>query len=200
VEPASIEDDPQRPNWRAATLADLSEIALAEGDLDRAWRYAEESVAAGGGPRVHLDFAEIALRRGDLQSAAERAMEALTELEVGSFNYACGLELLGESARRAGDEGRARERFSEGLRRFSDLNDAGGVADCLDGLGRLAADRADSDHAALLFGAAEQLRETWSRMPIRSDIPFPEVPEAAPAAGRALSLHEAVERALASID
>jgi hypothetical protein len=44
---ASVQGDLQRPNWRAATSADLCEIALDQGDLARARSYAEQSAAAG---------------------------------------------------------------------------------------------------------------------------------------------------------
>ena len=43
--------DLERPNWHVATLADLSEVALDEGDSDQARAYADESAAAGGGQR-----------------------------------------------------------------------------------------------------------------------------------------------------
>jgi hypothetical protein len=53
---ASVQGDLQRPNWKAATLADLCEIALDQGDFSAARGYAEQSAAAGGGARVALCF------------------------------------------------------------------------------------------------------------------------------------------------
>ena len=193
---ASLEEEPVRPNWKAATLADLCEIALDQGDLARARAYAEASAAAGGGPRAVLCFAELALRDGDLRAAESQGLAALADLDVGAFNHATGLEILGETARRWGDEELARERFSAALRSFDAIGDGGGVADCLDGLSRLAAARGDGVRAGRLGGAAERLRETRGRRPIRADAPPPDAPRSAREEGRALGLEEAVEYAL----
>jgi len=196
----AVEGDLQRPNWRAATLADLCEIALDQGHLARARDYAEQCAAAGGGARADLCFAELALRAGDLGSAESRGLAALAELEPGAFNHACVLELLGEAARRAGDEAGAQDRFSEALRSFATLADGGGIADSLEGLSRLAAASGDGERAGRLLGAAQRLRETRGRRPIRTDLPVAAVPDAALAAGRALTLEEAVDYALRSND
>jgi predicted ATPase/class 3 adenylate cyclase len=192
---ASVQGELQRPNWRAAILADLCEIALDRGDLAAARSYAEQSAAAGGGARVALCFAELALRLGDLSSAEANGLAALAGLEEGAFNHACAVELLGETARRSGEDARARDRFREALRSFSELADGGGIADCLDGLARLAASH-DLAYAGRLRGAAERLRETRGRRPIRADEPFPVVPDSAREEGRALTLEQAVDHAL----
>ena len=196
---AGVQDDPQRPNWKAATLADLCEIALDRGDFTGARAYAEQSAAAGGGARVDLCFAELALRVGDLPSAESHGLAALADLEEGAFNHATGLEILGEAARRSGDEVRAGDRFRDALRSFAALGDGGGIADCLDGLSRLAV-AGDEIRAGRLRGAAERLRETRGRRPIRADLPLPEVPDSAREEGRALTLEEAVDDALGSAD
>ncbi|HSL64855.1 MAG TPA: adenylate/guanylate cyclase domain-containing protein [Gaiellaceae bacterium] len=193
---ASVQGELLRPNWRAATLADLAEVAVEQGDLERARRYAEQCAAAGGGARAALCFAELALHEGDLAAAEAHGLAAVAELQEGAFNHACGLEILGETARRAGDAARARDRFRAALRAFAALADAGGVADCLDGLARLAAAVGDGERAGRLRGAAERLRETRGRRPIRADVPFPDVPGGARAAGGALTLEQAVEEAL----
>jgi tetratricopeptide (TPR) repeat protein len=193
---ASVQGELLRPNWRAATLADLAEVAVEQGDLERARRYAEQCAAAGGGARAELCFAELVLHEGDLAAAEAHGLAAVAELQEGAFNHACGLEILGETARRAGDAARAHDRFRAALRSFAALADAGGVADCLDGLARLAAGDGDGERAGRLRGAAERLRETRGRRPIRADVPFPDVPGAARAAGSALTLEQAVEEAL----
>jgi len=100
---ASVQGDLRRPNWKAATLADLCEIALDQRDFARARSYAAQSAAAGGGARAALCFAELALRVGDLGSAESNGLAALADLEEGAFNHACALEMLGETARRSGD-------------------------------------------------------------------------------------------------
>jgi predicted ATPase/class 3 adenylate cyclase len=193
---ASVQSEVQRPNWKAATLADLCEIALDQGDLALARRYAEESAAAGAGARAFLCFAELALRLGDLAAAEASGLSALSELDEGAFNHACGLEILGETARRSGDETRARDRFCDALRSFADLGDGGGIADCLDGLARLAAAAGDAKPAGRLLGAAQRLRETRGRRPIRADVPLPDVPASARDEGRAMTLEAAVDYAL----
>lgn len=194
-----MQGDLQRPNWKAGTLADLCEIALDQGDFARARRYAEQSAAAGAGARANLCFAELAVREGDLASAESNGLAALADLDEGAFNHACGLEILGETARRSGDAARARDRFTDGLRSFAELGDGGGIADCLDGLSRLAAAAGDSDRAGCLRGAADRLRENRGRRPIRTDAPLPDVPDAAREEGRAMTLDEAVDYALSSV-
>jgi predicted ATPase/class 3 adenylate cyclase len=193
---ASAPGDAQRPNWRAATLADLSEIALEQGDFAAARRYAEESAAVGGGARVALCFAELALRLGELTEAESYGLVALAGHGEGSFNHACGLEILGEAARRSGDVMLARRRFHDGLQSFAELGDGGGMGDCLDGLARISAAAGDSERAGRLAGAAERLRGERGRRPIRSDVPLPDAPESARDEGRAMSLDEVLDYAL----
>jgi predicted ATPase len=191
-----VDAAPQRPNSRAATLADLAEIWVDCGDFAQARRYAQLSRDAGHGVRASLAFAEIALREGDLPEVEREAGAALAQLDEGSFNHACALEIAGEAARRAGDDVIAVDRFAAGLRSFAGLGDGGGTADCLEGLARLAASAGDEVRAGTLLGSAERLREVWGRRPIRADVPPPAVPSAARQAGRALTLDEAVEEAL----
>jgi len=61
---------------------------------------------------------------------------------------------------------------------------------------RAALDAAGDDlRAGRLHGAAQGLRERRGRRPIRADLPFPEVPDAARDEGAAMSLDEAVDYA-----
>ena len=83
-----------------------------------------------------------------------------------------------------------------GFASFATIGDGGGMADCLDGLARLAAAAGDDERAGRLRGAAQSLRETRGRRPIRADLPPPDVPDAARDEGAAMSLDEAVEYAL----
>ena len=87
-------------------------------------------------------------------------------------------------------------RFAAGLRTYATIGDGGGMADCLDGFARLAAST-DAWRAGRLRGAAERLRETRGRRPIRTDLPPPVVPDAALAEGRAMTPQEALDEALA---
>ena len=178
----------------------FSEIALDQGDFAAATRYAEKSAAAGGAARASLAFAELSLRTGDLESAEAHASTALSDLQEGSFNHACGLEILGETTP-APEIARARAtHFRASLRSFAALRDAGGVADCLDGLSRLAVEEGDLETAGRLRGAAHGLRHESGRKPIREDVPFDPVPERAFARGEGLIVDEAVAFALGDAD
>jgi predicted ATPase len=188
---AGVKVELKRPNWRAATLADLCEIALDRGDFAAARGYAERSAEAGGGARAELCFAELALRNGDLAAAEAHGRAALAGLEQGAFNHATTLELLGETARRAGDASLARERLSAALESFTALGDPGGIADAFDGLAQLAARAGEADRAGRLLGAAEQLRESSGRRPIRAGV-LPDVPDTARGEGRAMALEDAL--------
>jgi predicted ATPase/class 3 adenylate cyclase len=193
----SFDGELQRPNWRAATLADLCEIALEQDDFALARSYAERSAAAGGGARASLCFAELALRAGDLDAAERHIRPAIDGFAPGAFNYACALEIAGETARRAGEPTRAAECFRDALRVFAQIGDAGGIADCLQGLARIAAAAGDTARAGRLDGSALGLRESHGRRPIRADLPDLDVPAAAREEGRALTREEAVEHGLA---
>jgi tetratricopeptide (TPR) repeat protein len=195
----ALDASPRRPNWLAATYADLADIALERGEYARAREYADRSEAAGGGARAALVYTELSLLVGDLSAAEASGLAALEGIDEGAFNYGAVLETLGEVARRSGDDEVARERFLGALRAFARLRDAGGVADCLDGLGRMAADAGDLERAGGLIGAARRLRDDSGRVPSRSDLPIPEVPVHLER-DEIVTLDQAVEYGLASID
>jgi predicted ATPase len=195
----ALDPSPRRPNWRAATFADLAEIALDRSDYAAAREYAAKSDAAGGGARSALVYAELSLRAGDLPAAEVSGLAALRGLDEGAYNHATVLECLGEIARRSGDRVTAYDRFVGALRAFAGLRDAGGVADCLDGLGRIAADAGDLERAGRLIGAARRLREDSGRLAIRTDVPVPQVPVDLER-DELVTLDQAVEYGLASID
>jgi predicted ATPase/class 3 adenylate cyclase len=192
----AVPGEPRRPRWRAATYCDLSEIALDLGDFASARAYAEQGVAAGAGTRTNLCFAELGLREGDLDAAESHAAAAIAGLEPGSFNHACALEIRAETARRVGESMRADELFRASLRAFAVLEDGGGIADCLDGLARLAADAGEMQRAGRLLGAASRLREVRGRRPTRSDAPLPDLPRESVDEGRVLALDDALDLAL----
>jgi hypothetical protein len=136
---------------------------------------------------------------GDLAAAESSGLTALEEIDEGAFNYGAVLESLGEVARRSGDDDLARERFVGALRAFARLRDAGGVADCLDGLGRIAAATGDLERAGRLLADARRLREDSGRVATRSDVPVPEIPGDVDGT-ELVTLDQAVEYALSSID
>ena len=72
------------------------------------------------------------------------------------------------------------------------------MADCLEGLARLAASAGDATRAGRLEGASQRLRETRGRAPIRPGPALEGIPEAAREQGRGLTLDEALAYALAT--
>jgi predicted ATPase/predicted Ser/Thr protein kinase len=195
---ALVDEVREFAGWTPFVVADLCDIALENGDFELAREYAARSAATGGGIRAVASLAEVCLRAGDLESAQSHGRVALAGLDEGEINYAACLELLGEIARRRGDDAEAERRFSDGLRSHSALEDGGGVADCLDGLSRLAFKAGDAERAGRLRGASQNLRHAWGRLPSRTDIAWPRLPEDALLRGSAMSLREAVNYALAS--
>jgi predicted ATPase/class 3 adenylate cyclase len=196
---ASFDGELQRPNWRAATLADLCEVAIEQEDFALARSYAQRSAEAGGGARASLCFAELALRAGELDAAERHSRSAIAGFAPGAFNYACALEIAGETARRAGEPTRAAESFRDALRAFADIGDAGGIADCLQGLARIAAAGGDTARAGRLDGAALGLRESHGRRPIRTDLPDLDLPAVARDEGRSFTVDDAVEYGLRAV-
>ena len=90
------------------------------------------------------------------------------------MNHAAVLEILGEVARRLGDDAKAHRLFCDALRSYSDLGDGGGIADCLDGLSRLAVKAGDPVRAGVLHGAAQHLRAaSGGRLPTHTEIVSP---------------------------
>ena len=115
----------------------------------------------------------------------------------GAFNYACALEI--SPKRRAGAE-TVHGSAGAVLRRavgFVGLGDSGGIADCLDGLARLAADTGDGRarrSARRRCGAASRCHVAGGRYGLPT--PLRELPATALAAGREMTVDEAVAYAL----
>jgi hypothetical protein len=119
-----------------------------------------------------------------------------------ALNYVGALKSLGEVARRRGDSARAKELFVEALMRTLELGDEGAVGDCLLDLALVARDRGQVETAARLWGAGQALREAvgvWDVAFGRARVE-PDLPAEAKAAGAAMSLDEAVQYALSSLD
>ncbi len=74
------------------------------------------------------------------------------------------------------------------------------MADCLDGLAAVAVAGGAPERAGVLAGAADRMRTEWGRPAGRNDRPLDGLPETAREKGRSLSLEEAMEFAVASID
>jgi predicted ATPase/class 3 adenylate cyclase len=201
----SMADDPSvDPLHVAAALADLSDVALRRGDLERAREYGERSLtfsASRGLPyaRGRNALGEVALQESDFAEARRLMEEAAADYErVGhESNYVATLEGLAEVARREGDVERAIALLAEALPRAVALGDRAFVGDVLAELAVVVSERGESDVAGTLWGAASALLEGLRPWRIRSE---PDAPAEVKAAGAALSLDEAVAYALRSID
>ena len=199
-------------------LSDLGHLAQMRGDLEQATVYLEESLALAR--RVGADFwagfplaglAQVALLRGDLDQSAEYFAESLAICRrVGSDLWA-GFQLFGLShiARLQGDLARALRLAREQLTTWRRLGVPRYLARCLESIGLIAAAASRGRQAARLLGAAEALRATvgelrapyWQVEIEREIVSAREALgesqwSAALAAGRLLSLEEAVAEAL----
>jgi predicted ATPase len=152
----------------ASSLNDLGIVECNTGNFERARSLYEEALAIAErlGNRDHmgrvLNNLGIVLRYqgnfAEAQRSLERALQLQTELGKWHSN---GLSFA-NMALVARDEGRyneARRYFLESLAIVSEAEDKWTIAECLEGLASLAAVAGDAIRAAMLFGAAEALRE-----------------------------------------
>jgi predicted ATPase/DNA-binding CsgD family transcriptional regulator/Tfp pilus assembly protein PilF len=153
----------------------------------------------------HLDY-----QRGDVARAAVRFEEALDIFRATGNAFGPGIVLsnLGKVARRQGDYPRAATLFTESLVHRYEQGDKQSIASSLRSLAFVAAMMRQHTRAARLWGAADALTESIGAQPPRhADRAHDaiaatrrglgdEVFAAAWAAGRALSLDEAVAEAL----
>ena len=158
-------------------------------------------------------LANLALARGDGDEAVRLAAEGeAISREVGNWNMlATCLDIQAMSTRLEGDDARTAELLRESVGLAGMLRDDYNVVYCATGLAGLAARRGRAERAARLFGAAAALSEktgagvSWAvwRSLNERDLASartqldPEEFEEVWAAGRAMTLEEAVAEALA---
>ena len=152
----------------------------------------------------------------DNQLEAERWFTAALEWArtIGAdLVAAIALEALGTCAREQGDQRRAAQLFAESLVLVRDSRDPAILVNDLKSLGAVAAATGQAEQAARLFGAAEALRDFHgitlppaerprlerAIAPARAQLPEPSF-AAAWAAGRALTVDQAIAEALAVAD
>jgi predicted ATPase/class 3 adenylate cyclase len=204
----------------AASLTNLGIIAWAQGDLGRAATLIEQSLGVYDqldsyywGKAAVLEVLGVVARS---QEDYDRALTLLHE-SLGIYKQferkpgiAGALLELGILAQRQGRNTQAMALFSESLQLLRAMKDRRNIAGCLEGLGSVAAEDGQGFRAAKLFGAAYGLREE-----IGAPLPPVELPHheravamvrtrlgeerfaAALAEGRAMSLEQAIECALA---
>jgi predicted ATPase/class 3 adenylate cyclase/DNA-binding XRE family transcriptional regulator len=202
-------------------LATLGNIAWDRGDLERATAYMEEGVAqllAVDEPVIAATYLArvggIALDRGDLERARACCEESLAFARRTGADFVAGTALgyLAQLARRQGDLAGAEELGREQLLVWRRLDAPSYLAGGLEGLAvtaAAAAERARVERAARLLAAAAALRErvgaphrSWGRADIEWAVAEARLTlgegswAAAFAAGRALTLEEAIAEAL----
>jgi predicted ATPase/DNA-binding SARP family transcriptional activator len=205
----------------AGGLDGLASLALQqEGDLAKVRSLQEQCLAIRRelGDKLYLVgslwmLGEVARREGEYRRARALLEESLAiSREVGSKgDTAVSLNELGKLAYSQGDYGDARALFEESLAIPRELFDKPVVAITLEELAKTAGAQGDGFRAARLFGAAEALREACGQArpdndradeervvaAVRANMDE-EAFAAAWAAGRAMSVQEAVAAGLGS--
>jgi predicted ATPase len=208
--------------WLPQTLCDLGILAIAADDPAAARAALAESLALArrlADPwtpmGVTLGFGMLALSEGDAAAAPPWLDEALSYARaVGdTIHESWLLHGLGCAAFLAGDVAGAGAHFTQALVCARERGQTGSVADALEGLAGVAGMHGQPERAARLFGVADAIRQAsggamrsrWRylvhykrRLDAVQDMLGGEpAVEAARAAGRALSLDQAIAEALA---
>ncbi len=158
----------------ASALNNLAATHKLRGDYAQALELNEaclEMIERAGDPMnvavVLGNVGETALGVGDLRRATE-VLERSLELarEVGDSRQAAwSLAHLAFTSLLEGDAERSRELFAESLPKAFEVHDKRALDACLHGLAGVAAATGDAEQAAMLWGAAERLRESLGNQP-----------------------------------
>ncbi len=204
----------------ARSLLNLGEVARYQGDHDRARRLFEESLALsreledGSGIALALNnLGDVARARGDGERATTLYTESIQLFRDADDQHFVALTLrnLGQVAHDRGDDGRAAALYRDSLILYRDVGEKLGIAECLEGVATVAQAQGHRARAALLHGAADGLRTALGApLPPGDRAAHDRIATAlretlgeqafatAWAAGRALSLEQAVAAALAA--
>jgi tetratricopeptide (TPR) repeat protein len=186
-------------------LTQLADIALEQGERERARRLAEESAAIRRQRlgSLHLgralaSLAEISVAEADYDRARELLEEAIeywgAEAPESNHHMICH-EALGEVLRLQGDYSGAVEAFARSIRIGQRRGEQS--PDVFEGVAALWTTLGQDESAARLAGAAERLREQLGGLVrTRPNRALPEAREPAWSEGRAMSAEEAAEYAL----
>jgi tetratricopeptide (TPR) repeat protein len=164
----SLTLSPPGDDWdHAVCLNVLGTGARYRGARDEARRLYGEALALATAADLWWPAALAQANLGFLAGLEGRQAEALEhhEQSVGiardggdAWMVAAGLMNVGRTARGLGDLDRASALQAEALHRFVALDNAWGIAACLDAIAALAADRGHPLRAAHLYGAEEAIR------------------------------------------
>jgi predicted ATPase/class 3 adenylate cyclase len=179
---------------------ELHEQALAHARERRDWRCTAWAF---------LDLGYLARCQGDYEQAVRMYDQCLALGRKDKMITAYAFDLRADTARCQGDHALAADLYARGLPLLQAIGDKPGLIRSLEGVAKLACERGDPRRAALLFGAAELLREK-----ARASVPPCEHAEhqrcvsdvrgalgeeaaaRAGAEGRALALNDAIAEAL----
>ena len=151
--------EPSDPLSLPAILVNLAELAMNDGEFERAHELAEEGlrlrVARGLSPaRALLSLGQLSLLRDDLVGAEKLLEEAASGLAAlqDEVNGLSALERLGEVARRRGDHALAARRFQAAMQRCHVIGKKPLAGECLLGLAMVVEAGGDVGRAARLLG------------------------------------------------
>ena len=204
----------------ALSLQNLGAQALMEGDYPAAHALCEESLAlaravgdayAVGGVLLWLGW--LSFLQGDVPASHQLLEESVAiHRRLGErFRLAQALDFLALVATATGQFSKAGEAFSESLQLRQEMGDRSDLADSLEGIAALAAAQQESTQAIQLAGAAASIRassgspftamrrtmlDQWL-VPLQQAL-GQDVIHSAWEAGRAMSLDQALELALAA--
>ncbi|MGC1377366.1 MAG: tetratricopeptide repeat protein [Anaerolineales bacterium] len=207
------------PVGMAYCLSDLGLLALRQGDYRTAHRWLEETLTIhrrlGRGESIVyslIQLGELASREGDYAQASAYYEESLSLAKQTGVNLPLADWVpvkLGYSALWQGDTGRAGRLFEESRQRFTEIDSTIGVIYTLEGFASLAVRRGRPAQSVRLYGWADAARETIDsrRPPVeQADVDrdlaaiHAQLDEAAfaaaRAAGRAMSMEQAIAYAL----
>jgi predicted ATPase/Tfp pilus assembly protein PilF len=120
---------------------------------------------------VTINIGVVAFEQRDHVAAKQYFEEALAALRItkNPAVEAIVLHNAGQASYELGDYAAADDRMKRSLRLRNRLGDRSGCIYPLNGLGMVAYSRGDYERAALFFGAAAQLRETFGIVPTAED-------------------------------
>jgi predicted ATPase/DNA-binding SARP family transcriptional activator len=154
--------------YGAVALNVLGTAARYRGRREEAHRLYDEALALAAtgdlwwpAALAQSNLGALAGLEGRDADAVERHEQAIGIAREGgdAWMLAAGLTNAGRAVRQLGDVDRASALQAEALRSFVALENAWGIAVCLDALATLAGDRGHHVQAARLYGAEESIRE-----------------------------------------
>jgi non-specific serine/threonine protein kinase len=161
----------------AWVLNQLGLIAYIHGEFTKAQQLLEESLVlreqvgnAWDIAQTLGNFATVALRRNDLVSAREYSEKAIAWFQQAGDRRGAAMNTgeLAEIVQMEGDYERAFTLLTQTLSQLAKFDDSWSTALTLESLANLACERGDPKRGAILYGAAEALREDVG-MPLTPD-------------------------------